>query len=273
MGFFLGERGYFFVEGPGGKEGHKANQRGFDGVAYNPKSRHLIIYDNKSYKDAALVDEATAITRNVAYNVDKLIRRVEPMAYMPNQSDILHLLRKTRAALDRGWGWPTNVDIAVSNAGGQATGVSSKLTASGNAFHIPRIQFIDYYKSAKPVKRILSNQDIAAVLGFALETFFQWLGDIGIQREVDRQLRNELAPQIKNILSGGLGVLIVIDLQEWVQPDDNGMRGRLLKAVYVQGGQTFQSAKANWENTARIGPGLPRGWHYDTQYSWIPPLN
>jgi hypothetical protein len=53
MGFFLGERGYIFVDGPSGsKEGFGVTVKGFDGVAFNPKTHHLIIYDNKAYAAA-----------------------------------------------------------------------------------------------------------------------------------------------------------------------------------------------------------------------------
>jgi hypothetical protein len=61
MGFFLGERGYFFVEGPSGAAGHGVTTSGFDGVAFNPSSGHLIIYDNKSFARAANVSTATAV--------------------------------------------------------------------------------------------------------------------------------------------------------------------------------------------------------------------
>ena len=66
MGFYWGERGYFLVEGPSGAGGHAANAAGFDGVAYNPTTGHLVIYDNKAFARAGNVYDASAITKNLA---------------------------------------------------------------------------------------------------------------------------------------------------------------------------------------------------------------
>ena len=73
MGFFLGERGYFFVEGPSGAAGHGVTSPGFDGVAYNPKTRHLIIYDNKAFGRSGNVRGASAIdpNKNLSQNLDQ----------------------------------------------------------------------------------------------------------------------------------------------------------------------------------------------------------
>jgi hypothetical protein len=109
-------------------------------------------------------------------------------------------------------------------------------------------------------------------VGVALGAFFQSLGDIGIQREINRRLQDELAPQIAKILLRGDGVLTIIVLQEWEQPDFNGMRARGLLSVYVQGGRTQDSASAYWENTPHLLQGPPKGWRTVTQYGWIPPL-
>jgi hypothetical protein len=50
MGFHLGERGYYFIEGPSGAGGHAANARGFDGVAYNPhKPCHHFLYSGGAF--------------------------------------------------------------------------------------------------------------------------------------------------------------------------------------------------------------------------------
>ena len=54
-GFFFGSQGYFLVEGPSGTQepGHAANAPGFDGVAYNVKTDHLIIYVHGAAATAA----------------------------------------------------------------------------------------------------------------------------------------------------------------------------------------------------------------------------
>jgi hypothetical protein len=137
MGFYWGERGYFLIEGPSGAGGHAANASGFDGVAYNPTTGHMVIYDNKAFARAGNVYDASAVTTNFTKNIDGLIGRVQTMSDMPRQQDILRDLSSARAALNSPANWPSNVQVAVSNAGGQSTGVGGKL-ANGN------ISFINY---------------------------------------------------------------------------------------------------------------------------------
>jgi hypothetical protein len=144
MGFYWGERGYFLIEGPSGAGGHAANAAGFDGVAYNPTTGHMVIYDNKAFARSGNVYDASAITTNFAKNLDTLIGRVQGMSDMPRQQDIVSDLSNARAALTTPTAWPKNVQVAVSNASGQSTGVGGKL-ANGN------ISFINY-NAAPPVR-------------------------------------------------------------------------------------------------------------------------
>lgn len=144
MGFYWGERDYFLVEGPSGASGHAANAPGFDGVAYNPATGHLVIYDNKAFAQSGNVYSATAINENFAKNLDKLIGRVQTMSDIPHQPQILDKLTTARAALTTPTAWPENVQVAVSNAGGQSAGTGGTLAGD-------RISFINYY-AAPPTK-------------------------------------------------------------------------------------------------------------------------
>lgn len=266
MGFYLGERGYFFVDGPSGsKEGFGVTAKGFDGVAFNPKSHHLIIYDNKAFAASGNVYEATAITSNLMKNLHDTIGRVQQLTDMPGQAEILELLWRTKSAILTKTALPSNVSIAISNAGGRASGVGPKLSQLG-------ITFIDYYQAPHGWRRVVSNQDIAILGAQALAGLLQWIGDIGIQREINRRLQNELAPRIQGILAQGRGVLVVIQLQEDAIADDNDRRGRMLLGVYVQGGDTQAGAQANWESASNLLPGAGAGWQFVTRYGWIPPL-
>jgi hypothetical protein len=143
MGFYWGERGYFLVEGPSGAGGHPANAPGFDGVAYNPSTGHLVIYDNKAFARGGNVYDASAISKNFARNLGTLIGRVQNLSDMPQQQQILNKLTAARASLDSPTPWPEDVQVAVSNASGQSSGVGGKL-ANG------RISFIDYYAAPSP---------------------------------------------------------------------------------------------------------------------------
>jgi hypothetical protein len=272
IGFFLGERGYFFVDGPSGAVGHDPSAHGFDGIAYNPQTRHLIIYDNKSWKSTRRVDKATSIDRSstLPKHLDDMIEQVQSMTDMPNKDEILDLLQQTRRAVRLNTKYPPRVQIAVSNAGSnpveRAIGVSDRLDTQG-------VTLIDYYEAPRAVRRSISNQELVAFLGVALGALLQALGDLGIEREVNRRLQNELAPAIKDILSQGKGVLTVILLQE-TEPDTNDMRARMLLGVYVHGGCTQEDAQEDWENTSSYLPGPSKeGWNSVTRYGWIPPLN
>jgi hypothetical protein len=145
MGFYWGERGYFLVEGPSGAGGHAANAAGFDGVAFNPKTGHMVVYDNKAFARAGNVYSATAISENLAKNLTALEARVAARPDIPQQATILGNIRAARASLGIGPvnAWPKNVQLAVSNASGQSTGVGGKL-ANGT------ISFIDYYAAPSP---------------------------------------------------------------------------------------------------------------------------
>ena len=145
MGFYWGERGYFLVDGPSGAGGHAANAAGFDGVAFNPKTGHMVIYDNKAFARTGNVYSATAISDNLAKNLEALRARVAARPDIPQQPTILANLNAARTALTPGSGgsWPQNVQLAVSNASGQSTGVGGKL-ANGT------IQFIDYNAAPSP---------------------------------------------------------------------------------------------------------------------------
>jgi hypothetical protein len=145
MGFYWGERGYFLVDGPSGAGGHPANAAGFDGIAFNPDTGHMVIYDNKALARAGNVYSATAISENLAKNLDTLHARVAARPDIPQQGTILANISDARAALTpgSGAGWPRNVQLAVSNASGQSAGVGGKL-ANGT------IKFIDYYAAPSP---------------------------------------------------------------------------------------------------------------------------
>jgi len=145
MGFYWGERGYFLVDGPSGAGGHAANAPGFDGVAYNPTTGHMVIYDNKAFARAGNVYSATAISENLSKNLANLANAVAARPDIPQQQAILTNINTARASLAPGstTRWPRSVQLAVSNASGQSSGVGGKL-ANGT------ISFIDYYAAPAP---------------------------------------------------------------------------------------------------------------------------
>jgi hypothetical protein len=266
MGFFFGERGYFFVEGPSGAAGHGITSPGFDGVAYNPKTRHLIIYDNKAFGRSTNVGDASAIDKNLSQNLDRLIQRINGITNLPQKTEILDLLRRTRSAVQIRQYGPSNVQIAVSNASGRSTGVTQRLSQRG-------IRFINYNQALRlPSLSQRRYMNAAALFGSLLGSLAQWIGDIGIQQQIRNCLENELVQEVTSILIRGEGVLVIIQLQEWETPDVQRRRGRGLLDVLVQGGHTQQAAQQAWERTPHLLKGPPRGWRVVTRYGWIPPL-
>jgi hypothetical protein len=134
MGFHFGERGYFIVEGPSGAGGHGITSHGFDGVAFNPETKDLIIYDNKAYKKLGSVGSASAIEKNLEQNLEELIERVGKTSAgneMPHSGTILRQLKRALKAVKEGKDWPKGVRLAISNASGNSLKLSKKLGSAG----------------------------------------------------------------------------------------------------------------------------------------------
>jgi hypothetical protein len=275
MGFFWGERGYVFVDGPSGAAGHRTNAGGEDGLAFRPSPEDLLILDNKSYARASNASKATAIDPavNLGQNLDTMITRVRNMKDLPNQSRILVLLQQARQALRTGRGWPHTVRLVVMNAGGQSTGVTQGLAGRG-------VQFVDYYQTPVPfsfasrARAAFANQNVAAAMGVALGQVLQWVGDKSIEREVRHRLETHWKAGIQRMLSNGNGVLVVIMMQEWAQPDFNGQRAHALLDVTIVEGPTQERALARWktEKANVLRPGWASGWKPYERYGWIPPV-
>lgn len=192
MGFYWGERGYFLVDGPSGAAGHNVNDKGFDGVAFNPTTNHMVIYDNKSFKDDGKVYAARAINENVAKNLATLESKVSRMGDFPSRGVVLSNIQAARTSLSGGSNWPKNVQLAVSNAGGQSSGVGGKL-ANGT------ISFIDYNAAPSPGK--VGNGGSGSGTTTA--------------RTGDRR-RPNAGPVLNNTFIDGLGGALAL-LQKWTE--------------------------------------------------------
>ena len=126
------------IEGPSGAAGHGVTTRGFDAVAVRVEGNFEIhLVDNKSLARAGNVSSATALTRNLASNLDALITRVNGAAYndFPQIAQVRTALTQARTALNTpGAQLPSNVRVIVTNFGGQSTGVTADLAARGVQF-------------------------------------------------------------------------------------------------------------------------------------------
>ena len=117
-------------------------------------------------------------------------------------------------------------------------------------------------------KGLLQNQNAMAFLGMALGAGLQWLGDIGIRRNIENQLKTTFAKRIGEEFAQGNGVLVIIRMQEWARPDFNGMRARGLLGVYVEGGKTQEEALEKWRQP-KLLQGPPEGWRDYEEYMWL----
>ncbi|MEW8492464.1 MAG: hypothetical protein AB2604_01560 [Candidatus Thiodiazotropha taylori] len=132
--FYLGRRGFQILLGPGGAGGHQLTAHGVDIVAFNPQSGELWIVDNKSSGGTSTVQSASAITTNLARNLDRAIRDIERQPASPHKQRVLDLLRTTRTAVRGGHTLPRQVSLVITNAGGYHSGISARLRRLGIRF-------------------------------------------------------------------------------------------------------------------------------------------
>lgn len=132
--FELGRRGFEIIIGPGGPGGHQLTERGFDIVAYNPRTGQLWIVDNKASGGIGRAYDASAITRNLAHNLADAARRVQAMPSFPHQHAVLAQLSTTFNAVRSGQPIPPTVSRIVTNAGGYLRGIGGGLTRQGIRF-------------------------------------------------------------------------------------------------------------------------------------------
>jgi hypothetical protein len=293
FGFFLGAQGYFLVDGPSGTQGHAANASGFDGVAYNIALDDLIIYDNKAFKAEGNVSKGTAIdpAANLTKNIDALIARVQNMQDLPSRTRIAGLLQQTRNAISgTGITPPANVRIAISNYGGNSTGVTYSFAGRGitfidakNAPAVPVLAARTYVNPqtlkllTRPIMPELRFMQARAARGAAVADLvrvgFQVLNDFSLKSAVERE-KERLAPQIHAALARGNGVLIVIYVNAMSPPGNVGMvvaRSVSSASVFEFAGSRSSDAMAAWERRPRLEWGRPLHVLLETQFFWIPP--
>src|SRR5688572_4502405 len=154
--FFLGKEGWVVLYGPGGSQRfprggtlkvHQPTTKGLDLIAFNPKDGSVLILDNKAGGAAPhLVDDVSAFTNDLRKKLQNRIAKLERgRAHLPPwaRKDMdrgINALKQAAGSLAGHGSWPQSVRLAVSNAAGNATGISKDLARklSGKG-----IQFID----------------------------------------------------------------------------------------------------------------------------------
>ena len=142
-------------------------------------------------------------------------------------------------------------------------------TITGSYNPVPKISGLK--RAGAAAKGIAQNQDAMAMLGQLLGAGLQWLGDIGIQNNVEKRLKTDHAKGMAANFARGNGVLVIIHMQEWAIEDFNGMRGRALLGVSIEGGVTQEAALKSWRDQPKLLPGAAEGWRAYDRYMWIDP--
>jgi hypothetical protein len=120
--------------------------------------------------------------------------------------------------------------------------------------------------------KVLGNQDAAAMIGVALGSAIQSLGDVGIKMTIEDELKVKNRAFIERSLRQGDGVLVIIRMEQWKQPDFNGMKARALISVEVCSGPTEEQALEKWRRMPKLLKGGAIDWEQlPEQYTWIPP--
>jgi hypothetical protein len=81
------------------------------------------------------VRSSTALTANLAKNIDAAIERLEAARDIKGRIKVPGILKRTKAALNSGTHLPREVRLVVTGEGGRSTEVNTKLKAMGVEFH------------------------------------------------------------------------------------------------------------------------------------------
>ncbi|BDM70864.1 hypothetical protein HEK616_43510 [Streptomyces nigrescens] len=122
----LGERGVHAVITSSGPGAHRPNEPGFDFVGIQRGTRTVWLVDNKALNALKDIDgeSATALGVNLRASLERAIDKIRPIAEFEGKADLVHRLEAARDAVRAGKPIPAelNVKLAVTNAGGYATG-------------------------------------------------------------------------------------------------------------------------------------------------------
>jgi hypothetical protein len=291
-GFFFGSQGYILIDGPSGAAGHAANASGFDGVAYHIQRDHLVLYDNKAFRPANHAGKATAIdpAANLAKNLDALIQRVSGMSNLPAQGRILSLLQQTRQSLtSNSVRPPSNVQIAIVNAGGNSSGITASLRAKGisfiNAQAAPSVPPPPQRRYVNPRALVQGVRPVAArpasapnsgpvqAIAELARAGAQFANDLSLKVAIEQALSAH-SGKIAEALALGGGALVVVTVEVTCPPGNVGMvRAKSLGEVLVRPhpNGNRQEAIDAWLRMPKLTRDRP--YHNTTEelYYWFAP--
>jgi hypothetical protein len=256
-------------------------------VAYNIKTNHLVIYDNKAFASQANVGKASAIDPAVrlAPNLDAMIAHVKSLAELPARDRILDLLGKTRASVtNKGVKLPDNVQIAVSNFGGNSQDITKGLRERGvttiemsKAPPLPARRAYINRQTIPPMARMMPrpagvtayNMRRNTVGGFAqaLNMAVQAGGEASIKFHIEDELQR-LAPAIAEAMAGGGGALLVITI---AVDRNSGVRSFRYASFLAHSNSDGDEAITAWHGKPRMEANPAPHVAVEREYIWIAP--
>ena len=165
--FFLGQNGWLVMYGPGGStrfprssplKVHQPTTKGLDMIAFNPHDGTVLILDNKAGGAGGVIDEVSAFEQNLGKKLKNRIAKLErgraglPSWASKDMDKVIDELKHAERALAGKGKWPSKVRLAVSNAGGNAGGMSSRLAKKLGGKGIHFLDINGMKAVAKPTK-------------------------------------------------------------------------------------------------------------------------
>jgi hypothetical protein len=168
--FFLGQEGWVVLYGPGGSQRfprsgtrrvHQPTTKGLDLIAFNPKDGSVLILDNKAGGGAHVVDDVSAFTSDLRKKLQNRIAKLERgRAHLPpwalkDMDRGIDALKQAEQSLGGKGKWPSKVRLAVSNAAGNATGISKELAQklAGKGIHFIDVNAVRQVAAPSKVRR------------------------------------------------------------------------------------------------------------------------
>jgi hypothetical protein len=168
--FFLGQEGWVVLYGPGGSQRfprsgtrrvHQPTTKGLDLIAFNPKDGSVLILDNKAGRAAHAVDDVSAFTSRLRQKLQNRIGKLERgRAHLPpwavkDMDRGIAALKQAEQALGGKGKWPETVRLAVSNAAGNASGISNDLARklAGQGIHFIDMNVVKAVASPTSLRR------------------------------------------------------------------------------------------------------------------------
>lgn len=132
MGFWLGQRGFSIVYGPGGAGGKSAFEKGIDAIAVptDPKvGLELLILDNKASGLTEPISKCSAFTDDPVTKLEQRVKAIVAGPDFPQKDPVLEKLGELIKTIKSGGGYVRGVRYVLMNANGFDSGPTDAFQA------------------------------------------------------------------------------------------------------------------------------------------------